>query len=166
MTRQSTALMTVGPKTIAPWGDRLWRVSATAQLVEGSTPYWIVTPTHPAQHQVISPAVQVDVPYAEAVVESIVLLLAVHFGEEDVVQCLVETHNISVRDDVREIAPHFDISDPATFELLVRRLSGTLRLGFTILDEMSLVDETVVGALRGAGFDVDVFTNVLPVSTY
>lgn len=160
MSRQSTALLTVGPRSIAPWGDRAWRVSGTAQLVEGSTPYWIVTPTLPAIHSATPAEVEVVVPHPEAVVASVLMFLAAHFGDEDVEAYLVETHNVTLRDDVREIAPYYELADE-TMRFLADHLSRTLRLAVTLLDDFSLVDDEVVAELRALGFDVDVFVPAL-----
>lgn len=160
MSRQSTALLTVGPRSIAPWGDRAWRVSGTAQLVEGSTPYWIVTPTLPASHSATPAEVEVVVPHPEAVVASVLMFLAAHFGDEDVEAYLVETHNVTLRDGVREIAPYYELADE-TVRFLADHLSRTLRLAVTLLDDFSLVDDEVIAELRALGFDVDVFVPAL-----
>lgn len=158
MSKQTTALLTVGPRNISPWGDRLWRVSIHAQLVAANGgDYWLVSPTEPAQHPVESNVVAVEMPSSESVVESIVMLLAAHLGDEDVEACLTETHNIEVTEGVRRISPYWDVSDPRTFEYLTGRLSQLIRLGVTVLDDMSLVNSEAIADLRLLGFDVDVF---------
>lgn len=159
MTRQSTTVLTVGPSSIAPWGDRVWRVSGSAQLVEGSTPYWIVTPTLPANHPATPAEIEVAAPLPGSVVDSVLLLLAVHFGDDDVEAFLTETHNISVEEGVRVIAPYWDLSDE-TVGFLAEHLSATLRLGFTLLDDLCLVDDVVIETLRALGFDVEVFAPI------
>lgn len=161
MSRQSTALLTVGPRFTFPWGDdaKAWRVSGSAQLVEGSTPYWIVTPTQPASHNVSPNAVEVVIPHPELVVDSILMLLAAHFGDNNVEAHLEETHNITMRDGVRVIAPYFELSEATAF-FLGERLSQSMRLGMTLLDDMSLVDESVISSLRKLGFPVQVFAPI------
>jgi hypothetical protein len=156
MSRQSTALLTVGPRSISPWGDRAWRVSGSAQLVQGSGAYWLVTPTSPAEHIVSPDVVQVEVPYADAVVDSLLLLLGTWFGGDAVEAYLGEVECVHLVDGVRQIAPYWELADE-TVRFLAAHLSSSVRLGVTILDEFSLVDEAVIAALRGLGFDVDVF---------
>lgn len=156
MTRQSTALMTVSPLASFPWGDRIWRIAATAQLVEGSAPYWIVTPTAPAAHPCQPAEIEVVAPQPESVIDSILIFLAAHFGSEYIPESLVESHNITIQEGVREIAPYYELSEPARSRL-AKQLSGVIRLGITILEEQSLADERVVSGLRRLGFDVEVF---------
>lgn len=158
MSKQTTALLTVGPKSIAPWGDRAWRIALTAQLVSANSgDYWIVTPTEPANHAVLPSEVSVEMPHRDSLIESILMLLAAHLGDEDVEACLIDTHNIEVTDGVRTIAPYWDISDQRTYQYLTGRLSQLVRLGVTVLDDMSLFSPDVIADLRLSGFDVDVF---------
>jgi hypothetical protein len=157
MTRLSTALLTIGPKSIAPWGDRAWKVTATAQLVEGSTPYWIVTPTKPARHLVLPEEIEVSSPHVDSVVDSILFLLASHFGEESVENNLAETHNIRVGEGgVRELARFFELSDHSR-GFLAKQMSQQVRLGLTQLDDLSLMNDAVIERLSLFGFDVEVF---------
>ncbi len=157
MTRQTTALLTIGPHRIAPWADRSWRVSGTAQLVEGSTPYWLVTPTQPAAHTVATDTLVVEVPHCDSVVASVVMLVASWFGGPDVEEVLVSGHNMTLGEEgVRELAPYWDLAD-TTMALLASKLSNRVRLAFTVMDEYTLVGDSVVEALRSMGFDVDVF---------
>mgnify|MGYP007099122287 CR=1 FL=1 len=129
-------------------------------MVEGSTPYWIVTPTLPALHTVSPSEVEVVTPHPEAVVDSVLMFLAAHFGDDDVEAYLVETHNLTVSEGVREIAPYYELADE-TARFLADHLSQSIRLGVTLLDDLSLVDVSVVERLRGLGFDVDVFAPAL-----
>jgi hypothetical protein len=159
MTRQTTALITAGPRTISAWGDRAWRVSVTAQLVEGSDPaYWIVTPTQPALHAVSPEVIEVDMPYSESVVESVIMLLATHLGNEQVERLLLESHLVSLDGGVRRIAPYWSPLADDVIVNLSRRLSQSVRIGITIMDELSLVTDETVSVLRDNGFDVDVFS--------
>lgn len=165
MSKQTTALLTVGPKSIAPWGDRAWRIALTAQLVAANSgDYWIVTPTEPSAHAVRTSEVMVAVPQQESLIESVVMILAAHLGDEVVEACLRDTHNIEVVDGVRELAPYWDISEPRTFDYLTGRLGELVRVGITILDDMSLVSPPVIGDLRLLGFAVDVFVPALVVN--
>jgi hypothetical protein len=158
MTRVSTALLTISPRRLGPWVDEGWRVSGSAQIVEGSIPYWIVTPTQPAQHQVSPDEIEVAAPKDACVVESILFLLASHFGGDVVEKYLVETHNISVgQDGTRELARFYEVVDDAK-DFLARHLCEVIRLGITRLDETSLVNDAVIGAMRDLGFDLAIFT--------
>jgi hypothetical protein len=156
LSRLSTALLSIGPRAISPWGDRVWRVAATAQLVEGSSAYWIVTPTVPSQHTVTPGEVSVAAPSAEAVVDSVLFLLAAHFGDIEVETYLVETHNVSLKGGARELAPFYELAD-TTRDYLARKMSEVVRLGFTRLDDLSLVNDEVITALLRYGFDVEVY---------
>lgn len=156
MPRQSTSLLTIGPRLISPWADRAWRVSATAQLVSGSGAYWIVTPTLPAQHYVNPSEIEVVAPYPDSVIDSVLFLLAVHFGDEDVEKVLIETHNLSLNGRTREPAPFYELAD-TTREFIANKMSGLVRVAFTRLDDLSLVNEEVVAVLMRYGFDVEVY---------
>lgn len=84
------------------------------------------------------------------------LLLAVHAGGEEVERCLIESHNIEVSDQVRVIAPFWDLA-PETMTFLSSQLAPAVRLGVTLLDQPELFTPDVVRGLRKLGFDVDVF---------
>jgi hypothetical protein len=158
MTRVSTTLLTIGPRVLAPWGDRAWRVSATAQMVMGSAPYWIVTPTQPAQHLVAPSEIEVSAPNTESVVESILFMLAAHFGDAEVENFLVESHNISLGpNSARELARFYELVYEGQ-DFLARVMSERLRIGVVHLDDLSLVNEDVISRLREMGFDVDTFS--------
>ena len=147
----------MGPKSIAPWGDRVWRISSTAQLVEGSSAYWIVTPTQPALHPVSTSVIDVATPHVEAVIDSIIMLLGAHFGEEEVEHLLLESHNITTTETVRDVAPFYELTDD-TRRIIGFKLADFLRLGITRLDDFSLLTDEVIMSLRGIGFDIDVYS--------
>lgn len=155
--RLTTALLMVGPKSVAPWGDRVWRLAASAQLVEGSEPYWIVTPTQPAQHPVTPTEVSVATPHPETLVESIIYFLAAHFGDGTAEQHLVSSHNLEVIEGERRLVPFFDLN-ASLISSLSKSLSQQLRLGLTRLDDMSLVSAPVIQKLEEMGFDLEVFS--------
>jgi hypothetical protein len=157
MTRVSTALLTIGPRLVGSYGERAWRISGSAQIVEGSTPYWITTPTQPSQYQVSPSEIEVAAPQDDCVIESILFLLASHFGGEAVENYLLETHNISLGENgTRQLARFYELVDETKY-FLARNLCETLRLGVIRLDDSSLVNDGVIGALRDLGFDVEVF---------
>lgn len=159
MTRQTTALLTAGPRYTGSFGDRAWRLAICSQLVEGSDPaYWISSPTAPPLHLVEPDIVEVDVPYSEAVVDSILMVLCAHLGDEQIEGLLLDSHLVSIEDGIRRVAPYWaPLADDVRLNL-ARPLSSYVRVGFTLLDEFSLVNDEVVGRLRALGFDVDVFS--------
>lgn len=159
MTRHSTALLTAGPRYTGSFADRAWRLAICSQLVEGSDPaYWLSTPTSPPLHLVEPDIVEVDVPYSEAVVDSVLIVLCANLGDEQIEALLLESHLVSVEDGVRRVAPYWaPLADDVKLNL-ARHLSSYVRVGFTLLDEFSLVNGEVVEQLRAFGFDVDVFS--------
>lgn len=163
MTSSTTAILTVSPKHIGAWGDtHLWRVAASAQLVENSIPYWLVTPTQPAEHKVDGDSVTVETPHAESIAESVLMILAAWFGGSRTEDLLVETHNLTVEQSTRRIAPYWELSD-STQKTLANQLTDQVRLGVTILEQHSLMDDKALDLLQGLGFDVTVFTEASPV---
>jgi hypothetical protein len=156
VSRQSTAVLTISPLASYPWGDRIWRIAATAQLVEGSSPYWIVTPTEPPAQMCRQSEIEVATAETESVIDSILMLVAAHFGDEQMLDRLVESHNITIHDGFREIAPYYEVAEPSRSRL-AKRLAGFIRLGITSLEDQSLVDANVILGLRNLGFDVEVF---------
>lgn len=158
MTRLTTATLMVGPRTLSPWGDRAWRVTLTAQHVSGGeTDYWIVTPTQPAQHPVRPDELLIEQPDTENAIDSILMLMSAHVGDEHVEGYLLDTANIELEDGVRVVAPFWDVSAPETRKFLSSKLSASVRLGLTVMCEQSVVTDELVEGLRQLGFDVDVF---------
>lgn len=157
MSRQTEALLTVSSRTSGPWGDRVWRCALTAQLVVGgSAAYWLVTPTQPANHSVSPAEIIIEVPDDDGMVDAIVMLLSVHLGGEDVEGNLLETHNVSVEDGVRMIAPYWELA-PEVGIYLAETMAADVRLGVVMLEQPVMVTEGVLSQLRGMGFDLDVF---------
>lgn len=158
MTRQTTAILTAGPRQVGAWADRAWRLALTSQLVSGgSSDYWIATPTAPALHPVEPAELLVEQPGREFLVDSIIMMLAAHLGDATVEGYLIDSGNIALDDTTRTIAPFWDVSAPSTRMYLARRMSEVVRVGITVLDEFSPVTDEVIDELRSLGFDVDVF---------
>lgn len=157
MTRSTTATISVSPKYSGTWADQgLWRIAGQAQLVEGNIPYWIVTPTQPAQYAVEDTTVAVETPDSEVVLESILMWLAVWFGSDVEETWLLESHNITLNEGKRCLAPFWDLAD-STKSKLAQGLAQKVKLAVTTFDELSLVNETVIDDLRRLGFEVAVF---------
>lgn len=99
MSKQTTALLSVGPLTTGHLGDvEPWRVSSQSQLVEGGIPYWLVTLTQPAEHAVGTDVLVVEFPDANSVVASVLMLAATWHGGESVVGYLMDTENVTMDD--------------------------------------------------------------------
>ena len=159
MTRMTTATLTVGPRTLSPWGDRAWRVALVAQHVTGGgSDYWIVTPTQPAQHPARPDVLLIEQPDDESAIDSVLMLLAVHLGDENVEGYLMDTANIELVDGVRVVAPFWDVSPAETRRFLSSKMAASVRLGLTVMDEHGVVTDELVSGLRSLGFDVDVFS--------
>lgn len=158
MTRQTTALLMAGPRYTGSFADRAYRLALCAQLIEGSDPaYWLTSPTPPALHVVEPDIVEVDVPFSESLVDSAIFLLAAHLGDASTERLLLESHLISVEDDVRRIAPYWAPLADDVCESLAKHLGSYLRLGITLLEDVSLFDQAAIDQLR-IHFDLDVFT--------
>lgn len=165
MSKQTTALLSVGPLTTGPFGDiEPWRVSSQSQLVEGGIPYWLVTPTQPAEHAVGTDVLVLEFLDANSVVESVLMLVATWHGCEGVLGYLMDTENVSMDDEKRSIAPYWELSEEGVRHLS-DKLKGQVKLAFTIMDDMCLVDDEVIGALRSLGFHVDVFVRERALTT-
>lgn len=157
MTKVTTALITAGPRTIGPWGDRAWRVALMIQLVEGgSVPYFLPSPTVGALHQVSPLEVEIEAPDDEIVLGSLMMTLALQLGGTTCEEILLETHNISIEQEVRVVAPFWDLSS-STLQSLSNVLASNIRLGVTVLDPQSLATSALISNLRDLGFDVDLY---------
>ena len=141
MSRSTTVLLTIGPRTVGSWADRAYRISHTAQLVEGgSGAYWLVTPTLPAEHAVATDVIRIETPDPCGVVNATIMLAAVHAGQSHVERLLLDTHNIEIVAGVRQIAEFWEV-EPNTEANLAQALAPNIRMSFTILDEMNLVTD-------------------------
>jgi hypothetical protein len=158
MSRSTTVLLTLGPRTVGSWADRAYRVSHTAQLVEGgSSAYWLVTPTSPAEHAVTPSVIRIETPEPSDVVNATIMLAGIHVGNGMAEGILLETHNVELVDGVRKVAEFWEV-EPRTEANLAKILAPNIRLSFTLLDEMNLVTEEVTERLISYGFDVEVFS--------
>jgi hypothetical protein len=158
MTKLTTATLIVGPRRRAPWGDRLWAVSAYVSLIEGgSAAYWMSTSVDPRQHNARPAEVVIESPDVDSTVDSLLILLGAHLGGADVAGLLEATHNISVSPDgTREVAPYWEL-DERVGNQLGELLARDLRLGFTQLDGECLIDSDVLARLGSLGFDLEVY---------
>lgn len=161
MTRQTTVLLSLSPRNSGMWGESIYRLSHAAQLVEGgSSAYWLVSPTQPAQHLVSADSLVIEAPDSECVVSSVLFLTALHLGDEHVEGLLVDTHNLQIDSQnttpVRQVAEFWEI-ESRVGEQLARMLAPHVRLAVTVLDEMNIFSNDVVSRLRAFGFEIEVF---------
>jgi hypothetical protein len=157
MSKQTTAVLSIGPLASGSWGDtQPWRVSSHSQLIENGIPYWLVTPTQPAEHSVGSESLVVEIPDAQSVVQSVLMIAATWHGGDDIVGYLMDHENLTLVGEVRMIAPYWELSDESVCHLS-SKLAERVKLGFTLMDDMCLVDAEVIETLRNLGFQVDVF---------
>jgi hypothetical protein len=115
----------------------------------------LVTPTQPAEHAVGTDVLVVEFPDADAVVASVVMLVATWHGGDGVIGYLMDTENVTL-DDARTIAPYWELSEEGVRHLS-NKLKGQVKLAFTIMADMCMVDDEVIRTLRSFGFHVDVF---------
>jgi hypothetical protein len=155
MSKQTTAVLSIGPLYTTPFGDNSWRVSSCSQLVEGGVPYWLVTPTQPAENFVTAEALTIEFPDAETVISSVIMVAAVWHGSDDIAGYLLDTENLT-QEKPRSIAPYWELSQEGIAHLS-GKLSQRVKLGFTLMDDMCLIDTEVISRLRQLGFFVEVF---------
>jgi len=164
MTRLTTATLIAGPRTRNAWAGETWAIPIYAQLVEGgSSAYWLSTSVEPAEHPTTPEAVLIEAPDTLGTLDALLMVLAANLGDENLEGLLLDTHNIVLIDGRRKIAPFWEFSDD-TRDQLAHRLSKQIRLGFTLLDEMCLVNDDLVSALNHYGFRVQVFTPTVPIA--
>jgi hypothetical protein len=157
MTRFSSMQLLAGPKSLAPWGDNLWRISYTSQYVTGGGgDYWIPTPTRPLLHEVRGLEILVEDPSLDSLTQSVIYQLALYLGGDAIEGLLLDTHNIQIHAGKREAVPYYEI-DNRNLDLLAGSLSESIRLALTFLGENSKSEAQLVSRLRALGFEVTVF---------
>lgn len=147
----------VAPRGVGPFHDPLWRVGATAQLVEGGSngPYW---KTAPADHHDNGTApesfvIGSDEPYTVA--RSLVALLAVTAGDDALIDYLGRAGLTGVSHGRRRFVSPWQLTD-VDLDECARSL--TVRIGVVRLAEQSALGVTSTTALRSWGFTVNEFT--------
>ena len=158
MSKFSSSLLFVGPSGVGPFHSPDWRVSWCVNLVEGGSngPFWLPLPSF--EDQRVVELMMIDGHDAQLVAESLVLLLAVVFGSENLLGLLEETHNFSQTDDrTFKMAPFWELAHDVRVKC-VSDLKGRLRVGVVQLDAGSIFDSEVVGLLESWGLRVEAFT--------
>lgn len=163
MTRVTTSSLLFSPRTLGPWGDEhSWRFDGTiAQLVEGGTHfYWHVCPggsEHGLARQISS--VPIELPSAEFVVRSVVLLSTLLFGNENEIGLMRELHNFTENDGRIGAAPFWDLSDHDT-EWFASSVGQRIKIAATVLDEFSSLTPAVCARVEHLGLRIDRFEQV------
>lgn len=154
MTTSSTALLFISPKGAGPFFVPAWRVGTFSELAEGGSngPYWIIRdPDQPGKSYL--PLQDLD---EDRVVASIALLLAGCIGDSNLEGLLIDTHNLSLEDGRKGFAPFWDLSESDQARIF-DKMKGRVRIGINLLDESSLITESVIARLRASQIQVAVF---------
>jgi len=161
MSKHTTALVMVGPAGVGPLRTPDWRVSMTAQLIEGgsSGPVWMTSPGGHHDEGVAPESMLIDGTEADLVARSLVLLIAASIGDEPLRSQLVDAGNVEL--DEHRMA----ISDPWLLpdDLLLTctdSLSAQCRIGIVRLEERPSLDTRAASLLRDWGFEVDEFSQL------
>lgn len=159
MTKFSTALLMIGPAQIGIFGDDLWRVASSSQLVEGGSngPFWL-TPVSGFSGK-NETALLIDGTEPSVLRDSVLILGALASNDEQAIGILRDTHNIVEDDFGIHVAPYWELA-PSTRDSLIRRIEQKVRFGFVILDEDSILDSRFFDSLTLAGLSSEVFTRV------
>lgn len=157
MTSYTNALLTAGPRTIGPWGDRLWRIGFAAQYVTGSSSdYWLVSTNDASPTVADFESLVVPSPDETGVLDSILYLLAMQVGDPAVEQFLIEHHNVEIVAGRRVPVEFWELTDRTRVQL-ASLLAQQFRLGLTLMEDSCLVSDRVISELKKLGFEVDVF---------
>lgn len=159
MTKFSTALLMIGPAQIGIFGDDLWRVASSSQLVEGGSngPFWL-TPVSGFSGK-NETALLIDGTEPSVLRDSVLILGALASNDEQAIGILRDTHNIVEDDFGIHVAPYWELA-PSTRDSLIRQIEQKVRFGFVILDEDSILDSRFFDSLTLAGLSSEVFTRV------
>lgn len=159
MTKFSTALLMIGPAKIGIFGDDLWRVASSSQLVEGGSngPFWL-TPVSGFSGK-NETALLIDGTEPSVLRDSVLILGALASNDEQAIGILRDTHNIVEDDFGIHVAPYWELA-PSTRDSLIRQIEQKVRFGFVILDEDSILDSRFFDSLTLAGLSSEVFTRV------
>lgn len=158
MTKRTTALVLTGPISVGAFNDDLWRVGATAQLIEGgnSGPVWLTAPAGHHEDGSGLDHLAIDSDDPAVVARSLVVLLVATVGDDALLALLGTSVPITVEEGRRVIGQPWAISDKTVLDLS-QVLAKSLRLGIVLLSDQSVLDDAAVSYLRTSGFRVDVF---------
>ena len=157
MTRLSTLYVLMAPRNVGPWGDSIWRVGYTAQLVEGGSggPYWLVSPPSGEENSSVPVTTFIigglD---TERVSQSLFLLvailsLAIEPAADDIkIPASIEIQNGAVN--------RWERPSESELEVLSRR-AERLKVGLVSLDSQAIFNDEAVGKFREFGIETHVF---------
>lgn len=150
--KHTTAMVFAGPKAIGSFGDEsAWRIGLTCQVVDGGTsgPYWLCVMPGKKELAVMWNGLGID-----EGVHSLILALALSFGDRQVIGILESTHNIVEGPEGLSPAPYWEIA-PEVEAGLTSLLRERVKLGAIFIDEQSSLTEAMLAKLVGLGFSVD-----------
>lgn len=161
MSKHTTALVMVGPAGVGPFRSPDWRVSMTAQLIEGgsSGPVWMTSPGGHHDEGIAPESMLIDGTGADLVARSLVLLIAASIGDEVLRSRLADTGNVELDEHRMAIADPWLLPDDL-LHTCTTSLSARCRIGIVRLEERPSLDSLAASLLRDWGFDVDEFTQV------
>lgn len=156
MTKFSSALLMVGPAQVGIFGDDLWRVGLTSQLVEGGSngPYWLTPVTGFREKE--ETALIIGEIQSSVLVDSVIILSALASGEKRALGLLFDTHNVVQDEYGLHVAPYWELA-PSVRDALVRYISPLVKLGLVRLDSETLMNQSLVNDLSLLNFRVQVF---------
>jgi hypothetical protein len=157
MTTSSSALLFISPKGAGPFFVPAWRIGTFVELAEGGSngPYWIIRDPDQTRKSYL-PLQDLD---EDRVVSSIALLLAGCIGDANLEGLLLDTHNLSLEGDTKDFAPYWDLSDADQVRIF-HAVQERVRIGINLLDENSLITESVIARLRAFHIHVTLFAAV------
>ena len=157
MTTTSSAALFTSAKGFGPFYAPGWRLGTVAELAEGGTngPFWVIREPE-SSAPLYLPLVELDV---ERMVSSIALLLAGTTQDLNLEGLLIDTHNLNIANGTKSFAPFWDLSEQDV-DRIFRTLSQRVRLGFTILEEHSLLTDPVIDTLNSKGMEVELFRHL------
>lgn len=161
MSNHTTALVMVGPAGVGPFRARDWRVSMTAQLIEGgsSGPAWMTSPGGHHDDGIAPESMLIDGTGPDIVARSLVLLIAASIGDEQLRSRLADAGNVELDVHGMAIADPWSLPDDL-LHTCTSSLAAQCRIGIVRLEEYPALDACAASLLRDWGFDVDEFTQM------
>ena len=161
MTKHTTALVMGGPAGVGAIRAADWRVSMTAQLIEGGCrgPVWMTSPGGHHDEGVAPESMLIDGSGPDVVARSLVLLIAASIGDESLRSRLADAGGVELDEHRMALAAPWLLPDDLLLSC-TRSLSATCRIGIVRLEENPSLDTRAASQLRDWGFDVDEFTQM------
>jgi hypothetical protein len=156
VTKFSSALLMVGPAQVGIFGDDLWRVGLTSQLVVGGSngPFWLSPVT--GQQGKEESALLLESTDTSVIVDSVVILGSIASNDDQALGILRDSHNLVDDAFGEHVAPYWELT-PSTRQQLLDRIVDRVRLGFVLLESESLLDQRFFECIRETGLKTEVY---------